>query len=405
MKLFGSENDRTRPHGTLFYALIYSGALALIALLALASHLLVDKIIAEEATTGTVVKIAARQVALSQRIGGLSFQYAQSAPQERQLLEPLLRQSIGLMRSSHEALIRGDRQLGLPDSLPSEVDEIYFGENGGLDQRVRRFLVLAEDFLRLPEDLVDPRNQGLVRLMGAAQDTLMEELSQAVMTYEEVSKRNIEELRLRTYGLIAAILSVLFLEAVFVFRPLFRNLVQQRESLFDMARRDPLTGCLNRRSVLEGAALEFARSKRYGNPLTVAMLDIDYFKHVNDKHGHAGGDAVLNRLVEMAQETVRKTDIFGRVGGEEFAFILPETDLEGAYVLAEKLRMLSEAAEVRWAHETITFTVSIGLGVVSQLDQSEQQALSRADKALYQAKQAGRNRVAAFNMDQIEAVV
>jgi len=401
----GPETIRSRLHGTLYYAVIYSGALALIALLALANHFLVDRIIAEEATTGTVVKIAARQVALSQRIGGLAFQYAQSDPAERELLEPLLRQSVGLMRSSHEALIRGDQQLGLPSTLPPEVDEIYFSEDGGLDQRVRRFLVLAEDFLRLPTDLVDPRNQGLVRLMGAAQDTLMEELSQAVATYEEASKRNIEQLRVRTYGLIAAILSILLLEAIFVFRPLFRNLVQQRESLFDMARRDPLTGCLNRRSVLEGAALEFARFKRYGNPLTYAMLDIDNFKQVNDTHGHAAGDAVLNQLVEIAHEIVRKTDIFGRVGGEEFAIILPETDLAGAQVFAEKLRMSIERTIIRWDGETIAFTVSIGLGVVSEPDQSEQQALSRADKALYQAKQTGRNRVAVFDMDQIEAIV
>ena len=405
MRLFGPQNDRSRPHGTLFYALIYSGALALIALLALANHFLVDRIVQMEATTGTVVKIAARQVALSQRIGGLAFQYAQSDPADRILLEPLLRQSVGLMRSSHEALIRGDRQLGLPATLPPEVDEIYFGEGGGLDQRVRRFLVLAEDFLGLPDNLVDPRNQGLVRLMGAAQDTLLEELSHAVAAYEETSKRNIEDMRIRNYGLIAAILCILLLEAIFVFRPLFRNLVRQRESLFEMARRDPLTGSLNRRSVLDAAANEFARFKRYGNPLTVAMLDIDSFKQVNDTYGHAAGDAVLHRLVEIGQEAVRKTDIFGRVGGEEFAIVLPETDLAGAQVFAEKLRMSAEAAEIHWEGETIRFTVSIGLGVVTDADQSEQQALSRADKALYQAKQSGRNRVAAFDMDQIEAIV
>lgn len=400
----GERNGRPVRHGTAYYAIVYSAALALIAVLALASHFLVDRIVALESTTSTVVKIAARQTTLSQRISGLSFQFAMSSESEREQLEPLLRRAIGLMRSSHEALIRGDEQLGIPERIPDEVDNIYFSEDGGLDQRVRRFLVLAEDFLNLPSVQVDPRNQGLVRLMGASQDTLLDELTRAVTAYEEASKQNIQQLRTTMYGLIIGLLIILLLEAVFVFRPLFRNLVKQRESLFDMARRDPLTGCLNRRSIIDAAANEIARFRRYKKPLTFAMLDIDYFKKVNDTHGHSAGDQVLKELVRLAENTVRTTDIFGRIGGEEFAVVLPETDLQGAQIMAEKLRASIENHAVDVAGTPIKFTVSIGLGEALESDRSEQQALSRADNALYQAKNAGRNRVAVFDMGHVPGI-
>ena len=397
--------DDARPRGSAYYGMVYTAALALIALVALANYYIIDRIVVLEKTTSTVVKVAARQTTLSQRISGLSFQYAMTTGAERQQLEPLLRAAIGLMRSSHEALIQGDAQLGIPAQLPDTLDEIYFNEAGGLDQKVRQFLVLAEDFLNLPDDLVDPRNQGLVRLMGAAQDTLLAELSAAVTAYEDVSKRNLVTLRTIMLLLIVTLLAILVAEAVFVFRPLFRNLVKQRESLFEMARSDPLTGCLNRRSILIAAAAEFARFQRYGKPLTLAMIDIDHFKMVNDTYGHAAGDDVLHELVAVAAKTVRATDVFGRMGGEEFAVVLPETDLAGAAIFAEKLRAALEAASVTSGGQTIAFTVSIGLGSVRRGDRSEAQALSRADKALYQAKDAGRNRVAAFDLEQVQAIV
>ena len=397
--------EESRPHGSAFYGMIYTAALALIALVALANYYIIDRIVVLEKTSSTVVKVAARQTTLSQRISGLSYQYAMADAEERRRLEPALRAAIGLMRSSHEALIQGDEQLGIPAQMPEELDDIYFSDSGGLDQEVRRFLALAEDYLTLPESHVGPRNQGLLTLMGAAQDDLLERLDLAVVRYAENSKANLDELRTAMLVLIVLLLTVLVLEAVFVFRPLFRNLVEQRESLFEMARTDSLTGSLNRRSILSAAAAEFARFRRYDTPLTLAMIDIDHFKRVNDTHGHAAGDDVLKALVAVSQKTVRATDVFGRMGGEEFAVVLPETDLAGAAVFAEKLRANLEAAMVESHGETIRFTVSIGLGGARKGDRSEAQALSRADKALYQAKDAGRNRVALFDLEQMQAIV
>ena len=398
-------NTGSRPHGSAYYGVIYTAALALIALVALANFFIIDRIVGLESTSSTVLKVTARQATLSQRISGLSYQYGIADGAERARLKPMLRQAIGLMRSSHEALIQGDEQLGIPARMPEALDEIYFSETDSLDQEVRRFLSMAEDYLGLPDPLIEADNQGLLRLMGAAQDDLFDRLTVAVTRYAETSRTNLEELRGIMYLLIALLLAILVLEALFIFRPLFRNLVRQRETLFEIARTDDLTGCLNRRSILLAVEAEFARFKRYGKPLTLAMIDIDHFKRVNDTYGHAGGDEVLKALVAVSRETIRATDVFGRMGGEEFAVVLPETDLAGAAIFAEKLRANLEAAAVDSEGATIRFTVSIGLGGAQAGDRSETQALSRADKALYQAKDAGRNQVAVFDLERMQATV
>ncbi|SMC25750.1 PAS domain S-box-containing protein/diguanylate cyclase (GGDEF) domain-containing protein [Andreprevotia lacus DSM 23236] len=160
-----------------------------------------------------------------------------------------------------------------------------------------------------------------------------------------------------------------------------------------LARTDPLTHLLNRRSFLERAAQEQARSARLQQPLSVLALDIDHFKQVNDAFGHAAGDQVLERLAEVCRETCRIIDIVARMGGEEFSILLPGTGPEQAQVLAERLRLaLAQQTVVLPDQQRISFTISIGVtgwGAHELL----QPVLERADQALYQAKSGGRNRV------------
>ncbi|MBX9635661.1 MAG: GGDEF domain-containing protein, partial [Magnetospirillum sp.] len=156
---------------------------------------------------------------------------------------------------------------------------------------------------------------------------------------------------------------------------------------------DPLTGAFNRRHFVSEATQEMERSVRYGNALAVIMLDIDLFKRVNDSHGHAMGDEVLRKVVEVCRANLREVDVFGRLGGEEFAALLPQTTLAGANLLAERLRRAIAELRVPLADSDLRITASLGVAERSSDETAFDHMLSRADQALYRAKQTGRDRV------------
>ncbi|PBZ54968.1 hypothetical protein CJU54_00565 [Pseudomonas aeruginosa] len=165
------------------------------------------------------------------------------------------------------------------------------------------------------------------------------------------------------------------------------------EELRLLAFRDPLTGALNRRAFAEHAEHELLRSRRQESSLCLAIFDLDHFKQINDRYGHAVGDQVLQRFSRLCQERIRRTDLFARFGGEEFVLLMPDTGKNQAMVLLELLR-------THWAEEQLDSpqgifrsTVSIGLVPIEGVTPLEY-GLERADAALYKAKSAGRNRVA-----------
>lgn len=161
-----------------------------------------------------------------------------------------------------------------------------------------------------------------------------------------------------------------------------------------MATTDALTGTSNRHEFFDKANKELARSSRYGHPLTVLMLDIDYFKSINDTYGHQTGDDVLKVLSETVAASLREVDIFGRLGGEEFAVILPETGPSSGIVVAERLRGDIEKLRVESKDgEEVQFTASIGVSSAREGDQVIEDVINRADEALYKAKRTGRNKV------------
>lgn len=161
------------------------------------------------------------------------------------------------------------------------------------------------------------------------------------------------------------------------------------------AHTDYLTGVNNRRFFIEKAELEIGRSDRYGSSLSLLMIDIDNFKSVNDKYGHKSGDIVLQEFAKLCQQNLREIDILGRIGGEEFAALLPETSLVDAVDAAERLRNSVQNHHIVIADGTkITFTVSIGIACKSDRLMSLDSILIEADNHLYVAKTTGRNRYA-----------
>jgi diguanylate cyclase (GGDEF)-like protein len=173
------------------------------------------------------------------------------------------------------------------------------------------------------------------------------------------------------------------------------------EDLRYRATTDPLTGLANRRHFLERMEEELVRARRYGRSGVVLMADLDRFKSVNDTYGHKAGDVVLRAYGRLLAETVRKNDVAGRLGGEEFGLFLPEADLVEGMSFAERLRLRTEEISVPVEGGMLFVTVSIGLTVLQDGDDNADAPLARADKALYLAKTRGRNRVEAWETPRI----
>jgi diguanylate cyclase (GGDEF)-like protein len=186
--------------------------------------------------------------------------------------------------------------------------------------------------------------------------------------------------------------ALLVLVALLFAGPILRLLGEFRR-VATQASTDSLTGLANRRMFDEELALEWRRADRVGDSLALVLLDLDDFKRVNDAHGHQAGDAVLRAVGVILGSGVRQVDLAGRYGGEEFALILPETDLAGAQRLAERLRVaLENAATEIPSGDTLTTTASFGIAVKGELESAED-LVAAADGALYAAKRAGKNRV------------
>lgn len=167
---------------------------------------------------------------------------------------------------------------------------------------------------------------------------------------------------------------------------------------------DPLTGLPNRGHFMEVAAQEMDRSRRYGHSLSLWMLDIDHFKNVNDTYGHHAGDLALQSLVNVSQKVLREMDIMGRLGGEEFAVLLPETDTEHALLVAERLRQKIAGAEVPLEQgKSVSYTVSIGIATLGPEETGVDALLERADHALYRAKKTGRDKVCVAEITAVGA--
>ena len=172
------------------------------------------------------------------------------------------------------------------------------------------------------------------------------------------------------------------------------ELQQKQKDLQRLTRLDGLTGLYNRTTFVELTRQELARAQRQGSSTTILLLDLDHFKRVNDTWGHPAGDAVLKNVANTATAAVRATDLVGRLGGEEFIILLPATSLEAGRKLAEKLRASLENSPTAWQQTHIKHTASIGVASTTAAENRDFDDLYNvADKALYNAKEKGRNRV------------
>lgn len=171
------------------------------------------------------------------------------------------------------------------------------------------------------------------------------------------------------------------------------DIVIYEKKLIEMNTRDELTGAFNRRYLSTIITYEFERSKRYKRPSCLIMIDLDYFKKINDTYGHLTGDFVLKTVAQILNSTIRNIDILTRYGGEEFCCLLPETSIENAIIVAERLRKHIEEHEFNFDNKVIKITISCGVSEVKESIPDVDTLIKNADEALYKAKANGRNQV------------
>lgn len=212
---------------------------------------------------------------------------------------------------------------------------------------------------------------------------------------------------LLSYGVVQAFLTTGSFKKIYSQSDLFKKIIQEKKKtekamqelqqvnmqLEELAATDPLTGIANRREFMVRAEEEMSRTYRNGTNLCMMVIDFDHFKQVNDQYGHQAGDKVLKEFVRLSKEIMRPSDLLGRIGGEEFALLLPETGLSSAAKVAERLRQYIEENAIVAGAQNIRLTISIGLAEFHTKKDTVKKWLHRADELLYQAKDKGRNRV------------
>ena len=206
----------------------------------------------------------------------------------------------------------------------------------------------------------------------------------SIMTYKQIAVR---EYYLQTLSLIGAQLAVNLERALFY------------EEVRRLSVTDPLTGLSNRRSMISRLETEFRRSIRYRSSLSIAVCDLDDFKHINDTYGHLAGDAMLKAVAGLIGKSVREIDLASRWGGEEMAMLFPQTDLEGALIACERVRREVEENRLSFEGSEMRITLSIGIATLNPdryCPRSADALMGLADRALYHAKNHGKNRVADF---------
>lgn len=364
------------------FTFAYVLALASIALLSAISHGVLDNVISEQRDSATIINVAGRQRMLSQRIALLATDLAAGDKSAR---APLT-EAIDLMERSQNALIHGG-DMNIVNPLSQATYAFYFQGEVPLDPAVRQFLAQAR-IIAAPRR-GDDAALALRNIRLSARETLLPRLDNAVSVFEAQANSRIKWLQWSQRMILAVLFATLAAEAILIFRPLVLRLGGYISSLTELATRDGLTGLHNRRYFLEIAQQMLLMSRRGTSPTAVLAIDLDHFKRINDSLGHRAGDAALRRFSDIVRNTVRRSDLIGRMGGEEFAIVLPGVDRHAARIVAEKLRRAFEEDRQK---DSPPFTASIGVVLAGETD-TISDLLNHADAAVYVAKQNGRNRV------------
>lgn len=376
---------------TLRYAL----ALGVVALLTLASYVFMENAIGTEVLGAKLLNLAGRQRMLCQRVETLTLRILRQEGHNRAAGLDELERVVQELGAGHDELVHGPTSgLGLAPGNPAlgvlrenvqgseELMHEFIDEAGGLRAALAGGCGAAEAERR-------------ATILGLAGDALLVDLDGRMSKLQRLGEDTMQRLSALVMVLLGAALAGLLLTGLLVFRPMVAEVVRDREhleslnrSLETQAGTDKLTGAYNRRTWDVEIRREFSKARRQEQRLCLVMTDLDHFKRVNDEFGHQRGDNVLKEFTSRMKQAVRASDTVYRLGGEEFAVLLPGTDIEKGRMTAEKLRL----AVADQALDGLAITASFGVAETDG-DESPDEFFRRADQALYAAKAGGRNRV------------
>ncbi len=384
--------DDVTPARTLSIA--YIAALGFIAILTIASHIITAHITNKQKEGADIAfKIGAQRAGIHEII--------QSADKYYTLGDPLdlgfLKQAIAKMEQGQRYLtdtIRQNDLFGHPVS--AELQKIYFQQPYALDEKTTWFLTWAKELATLPKSEQARRTIAADYVMNKLPSTLATGLDLALQNYQtEALAKTDRYYAMQYYGALFVLL-VLVLEAVFIFRPLVARVEGYHQMLLRYALEDYLTGLNNRRAFMKRATTELRRAQREGSEVVVVLSDLDKFKSVNDTYGHKVGDLVLQHYAEQLQTLLRSGDIIGRIGGEEFAILLPRTSAEMGFQTIDRLRekiarLPCPYVDADGKPQVLPYSSSFGMVAVCNSAEGIDALLARADEGLYEAKARGRN--------------
>ncbi|WP_026375414.1 diguanylate cyclase [Aestuariibacter salexigens] len=377
---------------TKYMTVTYVVSLAIIAVLSFLVHFMLDKVIAQQASSGTYINVSGQQRMLSQRSALFTIEYLKTGDAEA---KRLAQATLDKLVNNHQFLLTGHYRTvesNQPSPLSDEMQAMYFHAPLNVDSKIERYAALVT--AALSQNMDGQRQQTATNeFLALAKQPLLDALNTVVSQYELESSQKVDELRSAQNIVLWIIIITILVEALFIFRPMVRKVSLYAERLQYEANHDVLSGLFNRRAFTQVTQRYFAGFKRYNNALSVVVVDIDHFKRINDRYGHDVGDKAIQWIAKCIQSSSRECDYVARMGGEEFAVLLPNTKAEGAEKAAEKVRKLIAGSPLQTGGDIIDITVSAGVSAALKNDVDFDALLKRADNALYQAKESGRNKV------------
>lgn len=417
-------NELKRLHSNM--TVRYLLAISLVALLSIAAFISMNTVIKGMDNSAYLVNVSGKQRMLSQYIA-LDAYRVYSADQhklyesELTVVKSRLERNLAEMQRANKMLSKGLLQDGSKIALSPEINELYFGEPN-LKYRVQQYLALVRLILVLPDY---EQKMMIIRDIEFRSEGILNDLDKVVLQFQKEGEARLQSIRDTKFALLLLTLVVLLLEVLFIFRPMVRHIValnkQKAETLDDLeytvairtqnlreankklerlAHHDALTGLRNRLNLEADIERVILASAKNGAEFSVLMLDVDWFKKINDQYGHDAGDEVLKQAAKILLGCVREGDHVYRAGGEEFVILLNRISHVDATAKAEQIRSAVEKHPFIYRNIEIHKTLSGGLYHSTQFTVTDvKRVLKLADKALYQAKNEGRNRIIEVSSD------
>ncbi len=374
----------------------YVLAFLLIGTLTLLSHNIMSHLTARQIEGKEVSYYLGQQIGLVREIGHYATSYYQNSEEY---------DSYSFRRSVEKIHVAQDRISAYLDNAEysneakDTLRKIFREDPFNLDKKFVKYFDLADEYIAYsPDSKTLDRKVALDEMRRYSEETFPKLLDMALTDYQSVQIREMQDLyRIEGYAA-ATIIIVIILEALFIFRPLVKNVDKYHKTILRQALEDPLTRLNNRRAFLRDVSLYRKTAARGRHKFVVAVCDLDKFKSINDTYGHDTGDMVLRHFAKILKKSLRPSDIVARMGGEEFAVILTNTPLDRAEMVLERIRENTEKFPCPYGSpdnpKQLPFTTSIGY-VQGNNDEAEtiEATLKLADEALYTAKEQGRNLV------------